>query len=444
MPGKSWHLDRRTFLRGTGVSLALPLLSSMVGADDKAAVDRPRRMCSVFFPYGVSLAPAGHEDRQWNWYPEGGGTDFEFTNTLESLTPLKSDVTVFEGLSHPGGRVMGGHDTGDIFLTGASFVGQNYQNSISIDQVVASQNRNQTRFPSLVLSSDEGIGEPARTFTLSFDRGGRPIPALAKPSQIFARLFGQESSAEEQGRRLKSSKSMLDLMLEYSRSLHRQLGSRDQQKLDEYMTSVREIEQRVARSQSWLDVPKPKVDPDTVDLSASPDGPKEYIETMYDLIYLAFQSDLTRVATYMLGCVSGAVSIANAFPACIGLSGNHHGLAHGAGKKGGREKLGRWDQFLAQQLMRFLSRLKETKEGDGNMLDHTLVFYGSSNSRTHNNTNYPLLLAGGTKLGVQQGQYLKYSAKTPLANLFVTMLDCMGTPVQSFADSDGRLSELIA
>ena len=416
----------------------------MVGANDKAAVDRPRRMCSVFFPYGVSLAPKGHEDRQWNWYPEGGGTEFEFTNTLESLTPLKSDVTVFEGLSHPGGRVMGGHDTGDIFLTGASFVGQNYQNSVSVDQVVAAQNRNQTRFPSLVLSSDEGIGEPARTFTLSFDRDGRPIPALAKPAQIFARLFGQESSAEEQRLRLKSSKSMLDLMLDYSKSLHRQLGSRDQQKLDEYMTSVREIEQRVARSQSWLDVPKPKVDPDTVDLSASPEGPKEYIETMYDLIYLAFQNDSTRVATYMLGCVSGTVSIANAFPACIGLPGNHHGLAHGAGKKGGRENLGRWDQFLAQQLTRFLTRLKDTEEGDGNMLDHTLVFYGSSNSRTHNNTNYPLLLAGGTRLGVRQGQYLKYSAQTPLANLFVTMLDRMGTPRDSFADSTGRLSDIIA
>jgi len=442
VPGKSWHLDRRTFLCGTGVSLALPLLEGMTGAGENATNERPKRMCSVFFPYGVSLAPEGHRDRHWNWFPEGEGRHFQFNRSLEPLTPFKNDVTVFAGLSHPGGRVMGGHDTGDIFLTGASFIGQNYRNSISIDQLAAVRVSNQTRFASMSLSSDEGIGEPARSFTLSFDRDGRPVPALAKPAQIFGRLFGQEASAAEQRRTLRRSQSLLDHVLDYSRSLHRRLGSQDQRKLDEYMTSVREIEQRVVRSQNWLDIPKPKIDPGTVDLSSSPDGPEEYIQAMYDLIYLAFQTDSTRLATYMLGCVSGTVSIANAFPACIGLPGNHHGLAHGAGKTGGREKLGRWDRFLAQQLARFLGRLKETPEGDGNLLDHTLVFYGSSNSRTHNNTNYPLLLAGGTKLGLRQGQSLKYSSDTPLANLFLTMLDCMDVPVESFADSTGRLNEL--
>lgn len=444
MADKSWHLDRRTFLRGTGVSLALPLLESMVRADDKAASDRPKRMCSVYFPFGVALAPDGHPERHWNWFPEGTGTDFTFTNTLESLTPLKQDLTVFAGLSHPSGRTMEGHETGDIFLTAASYTGKNYRNSISLDQVVASSSGNATRFPSLTLSNDEGVGQPTRSFTLSFDADGRPIPALAKPREIFARLFGQEDSADKQRRRLKSSQSMLDLMLDYSRSLNRRLGGQDRRKLDDYMTSVREIEKRVERSQAWLDVPKPKVDPDTVDLSASPDGPREYIEAMYDLIYLAFQNDSTRVATYMLGAVSGAVSIANSFPSCIGLPGNHHQLAHGAGKLGGRERLGRWDQFQAQQLSRFLGRLKDTPEGDGNMLDHTLVLYGSSNSQTHVNTDYPLLLAGGSRIGIRQGQYLHYSEDTPMSNLFVTMLNILDVPLRSFADSTGRLRELHA
>ena len=347
------------------------------------------------------------------------------------------------GISHLNGHKMGGHDTGDIFLTGARFDGSHFGNSISLDQYAALQFGDQTRFPSLVMSSDGGVGEPTRSTTISFSREGRPVPALSSPRQIFDRLFGagDDDTAAERIR-LVNSGSVLDLVLENSRSLKNRLGRHDQQKLAEYLASVREIEQRVERSQRWLDIPKPEVAEDAVNVEVSQDAPREYIQSMYDLMYLAFQTDSTRVATYMIGQVAGATTIANAFPACIGLQGNWHGLAHGAGKKGGYERLGRFDQFLTEQFAYFLNKLATTSEGDGSLLDRTIVFYGSSNSRTHNNRNYPLLLAGGGDLGLKHGQYLRYKDDLPLSNLFVTILDRLDVPVGQFADSTGELSDV--
>jgi len=442
---KSWHLDRRTFLRGTGAALALPWLESMAsGAGEKTPAELPRRMCCVYFPFGVSLPAESSEDADWNWFPQGEGKDFQFRNTLESLEPLRQDVTVLGGMSHPNGRKIGGHDTGDIFLTAAKFQGSRYRNSVSIDQLAAAHIGQDTRFGSLVMSSDGGVGEPTRSTTLSFSAKGRPVPALAKPQQIFDRLFGKEEGAVAAGERakLENAASMLDLVLEHSKSIKRSLGQQDRKKLDEYLASVRAVEQCVERSQRWLSIPKPDVDPTSVALDASPSGPEEYLKAMYDLMFLAFQTDTTRLATYMIGQVAGATTIANAFPACIGLSGNWHGLAHGAGKKGGAEKLGKFDQFLANQLAYFLTRLKETPEADGNLLDRTMVLYGSSNSKTHQNRNYPLVLAGGSKLGLRHGQFLKLGEQMPLSNVFMTMLNRLQVPVESFADSSGECSEL--
>lgn len=441
MTTQSWHIDRRTCLKGAGVSLALPLLNGM--AHSAEATDLPRRFCGVYFPFGVALPNDNSPMREWGWFPKGEGREYELTNPLQPLADLRDDMTVLGGLSHPNGRRMGGHDTGDIFLTGASFKGTQYQNSISLDQFVAKQIGRQTRFPSLVMSSDGGVGEPTRSTTLSFTQKGRPIPALASPRQIFDRLFGEDDSAESERRKLENSASMLDLVLEHSRSLKQRLGQQDRVKLDDYLASVRQVEQQVKRSQRWLDIPKPEVDPSSLALDSDPKAPKEYLRTMYDLIFLAFQTDSTRVATYMLGQVAGATTIANAFPACIGLQGNWHGLAHGAGKEKGAESLGRFDQFLAEHLAHFLQRLKATPEGDGTMLDRTIVLYGSSNSRTHQNRNYPLVLAGGGQLGLSHGQYLRFGEQTPLANLFVTMLDRMNVRVESFADSSGEMSELL-
>lgn len=444
---KSWHLDRRTFLTGTGVALSLPYLECMAsGSPNKPAAELPRRLCCVYFPFGVSLPPEGREDSDWNWFPKGEGREFQFRNPLRSLEPLRKDVTILGGMSHPQGRKMGGHDTGDIFLTAAPFQGTQYQNSVSIDQFAAGHIGQKTRFRSLVLSSDGGVGEPTRSTTLSFSEKGRPVPALSKPQQIFDRLFGKDdgTAAKSQRTKLENTASLLDLVLEHSRSVQRRLGKQDRQKLEEYLASVRDVEQRVERSQEWLSIPKPDVDPKSVALESSPKAPEDYLKAMYDLMFLAFQTDTTRLATYMIGQVAGATTIANAFPACLGLSGNWHGLAHGAGKKGGAEKLGRFDQFLADQLAYFLTRLKDTSEGDGDLLDRTMVLYGSSNSKTHQNRNYPLVLAGGSKLGLQHGQYLKLGETKPLSNVFVTLLDRLNVPLKSFADSTGECSELTA
>lgn len=438
---KSWHLNRRTFIRGSGVALALPWLDCMSVAHD--AADVPARLASVYFPFGVSLPSDKSEYADWNWFPKQENDTFHFRNSLKSLEPLREHVTVLGGLSHPAGRKMGGHDTGDIFLTGATFRGTTYRNSISLDQYIASQIGEQTRFGSLVLSSDGGVGEPTRSTTLSFTAQGRPIPAISSPRQIFERLFGDgDASSKTQRRLLENTGSMLDQVLENSRSMKTRLGKLDQRKLDEYLSSVRDIEQRVNRSQAWLDVPKPEVAESAANLNADQSSPVEYMQAMYDLIFLAFQTDSTRLATYMLGQVAGATTIANTFPACLGLPGNWHGLAHGAGKNDGAKNLGRFDQLLAEQLTRFMIRLNDTPEADGTMLDNTLVFYGSSNSKTHNNNNYPLVLAGGRNLGFKHNQFLNLDAKTPLSNVFVTILQQMSIAHDGFADSAGELSAL--
>ncbi len=445
MSKSSWQIDRRTCLRGAGVALALPLLEGMLHAGEKRA-KLPRRLCCVFFPFGVAMPKDNTPEREWGWFPMGEGRGYQLTNPLKPLEKLREQFTVFSGLSHPNGRKLGGHDTGDTFLTGSDLAGSQFTNSVSIDQYAAATLGQHTRFPSLTLSSDGGVGEPTRSTTLSFSRDGRPIPALASPKQIFQKLFGKTEgeAAKASRQRLETSASMLDLVLEHSKSLKLKLSRRDQQKLDDYLASLRAVEQRVERSQRWLDIPKPDIDPSAIDVAVDQKAPKEYLRAMYDLMFLALQTDTTRLATYMIGQVAGATTIANAFPACIGLSGNWHGLAHGAGKAGGQERLGKFDQFLAEQLGHFLTRLADTDEGDGSLLDRTLVLYGSSNSRTHQNRNYPLLLAGGGKLGLRHGQYMQFEETTPLANLFVTMLDRLGVPVESFADSTGEMSEVLA
>jgi hypothetical protein len=406
----------------------------------------PRRLCAVYWPFGVVAAP-NQEDQKWGWFPNGSGKDFQFTEVLKSMEPLRDQLTVIGGISHPNGWSMGGHDTGDIFLTGANLKSGSFVNTISLDQLVAESVGSATRFGSLTLSSDGGVGEPTRSMTLSFSKEGRPIPAISSPRQIYNRLFGeeQEANAQRQRRRIQNTTTILDRVLEHSKSLNRNLGKQDQRKLDEYLSSVDAVERRIDRAESWLEIPKPKVAAESVDLDATQEGPKAYIKAMYDLMSLAFRTDSTRVATYMLGQVAGATTIANAFPACLGLPGNWHGLAHGAGKKGGAENLGRFDQFLAENHARFLQSLADSQEGDGSVLDRTLVLYGSSNSRTHNNHNYPLLLAGGRSLGLRHGRYLRYDEKqTRFSNLFLTMLHRLGVNADHFADSTGEFTDILS
>ena len=424
--------------------MALPFMEAMAGAGKPAA--RPKRFCAVYFPYGIVQRDPSSDAAEWNWFPEGQGRDFRFGKSLQSLEPLRDNLTVLGGLSHPKGRKMGGHDTADTWLTAAELKEGHLDNTISLDQTLAARFGEQTRYSSLALSTDGGAGEPTRASTLSFSRTGQPIPAENQPRLIFERLFGvNANSLATQRRQLENSGSMLDLVLDQSHALRKRLGQADQRKLDEYLGSVRQIEQRVERSERWLDVPKPSVDVAGLHLEADDTTPRELIQTMYDLIYLAFQTDSTRIVTYQLGNMNGATSIAGKFPQLLGMADNMHSLAHNARKNDeGAAPLGRWQQFLTEQLAYFLKRLRDTPEGDGTLLDRSVVFHGSSNSQTHVNEDYPLLLAGGRELGFDHGRYMRFGAETPLSNLFVTLLERCDAHQESFADSLGELTDVLA
>ena len=442
MSPKSWNIPRRTFLRGCGVSLGLPLLDCM--GSENAASKRPKRFCGIYFPYGIVNQKPGSDFSNWNWFPDAPGSDYQLTETLSPLEAVRDRMSILGGLSHPNGRSMGGHDTSDIWLTGAQLKGSLLKNSTSIDQFMAARHGHETRFASLVISSDGGVGEPTRSSTLSFGNNGQPIPALNKPRLLFDSLFGVGSDSEAaQRRELNNSRHMLDRLLENARSMRRQLGKQDQRKFDEYLQSVREIEARVQRSEAWLEIPKPEVDAGGLHLDADDTTPRELIQTMYDLIFLAFQTDSARYATYQIGNMNGATSIAGKFPQLLGLGGNMHSLAHGANKGQGGEKKGKWDQFLAEQLCYFIQRLDSAPEGDASLLSNTILLYGSSNSNTHRNDNYPLIVAGGDQLGLRHGGYHRFERDVPMSNLLRTIMNRVDVPVQNFVDSTGEIAELV-
>jgi hypothetical protein len=440
---KSWHLKRRTFLRAAGVSVALPLLESMSVAAE-AKKDAPARLCYVFFPFGVPMPPESHADRQKHgWFPVGEGRDFQFTGTHESLTPLRDQLTYFGGLSHPLGRRVPGHKAGDVYLTGADISGSAYRQSVSVDQIAAMEVGEQTRLSSLVLSTSGGVNRPYRSYTLSYDRDGRPVPAEHKPQEIFRRLFGAESTDSLKKRRNQflNHASILDAIGEEARDLNRRLGSHDRQKMEEYLASVRDVEKRVQRADQWLKIPKPKVDPAGVNLDVGPDGPKDFIRSMYDLITLAFQADTTRVSTYQTASEEGN-SIATNFPHAAGIQKSAHAVSH---QRTDYEQWSTYSKFLVDQHAYFLERLKSIQEGEGSLLDNTMVLYGCCTSQTHVSRNYPLVLAGGGNLGINHGRYLKFDEnKVPMSNLFVTMLDKMNVPVERFKDSNSDLSDLLS
>ena len=432
MAEKSWHLKRRSFLKGAaGVALSLPFLDCMAkDVKAKHAGKAPRRFASIYLPYGVCM-----QKNEWGWYPSDTGKNYTFTQPLMPLKPLKDDMTVISGMSHKSGWTMGGHDTADIFLTAGFIKGNKINNSISIDQVYAHAVGTQTRFRSLVISTVAGVGKVGRTFTLSYNRMGAPIPAQNHPKLIFDRLFGKVTVAEKSN--LYNSSSMLDTVLEHARSTRHRLGKSDLAKFDEYLSTVRDTEKQIQRSQQWLDKPKAKIDENAVDLTINEKNPREFYRLLYDLIFLSFQTDSTRAATCLLGPM--ITSAMETVPKILGISTRtHHDLAH----KDTIEH-GKYNQFHSNELAYFLNRLKSTQEGETSLLDNTIVLYGSSNSKTHNNRNYPLVLAGGKEMGLRHGQHLKMPGNTPLTNLFVTTLNRLNVPAKSFMDSTGELTEIL-
>ncbi|MFT5527311.1 MAG: hypothetical protein ACI9G1_005557 [Pirellulaceae bacterium] len=442
-PKKSWHIARREFLRGTGgIALGLPLFNAMSWAGEATAVATlPKRVACFFFPNGVSLPPASDSaSEDWHWFPKGAGKDFVLNKSTASFEKHRSDITFLAGLSHPNGRHMAGHGVSDIYLTAGPVDPNAYSNTISMDQIVADKIGEDTRLKSLALSCGGGVGTAGRTHTLSFTKNGQPIPAEDNIRRCFNLMFSSDgSNLKEAKKALLLKKSMLDRVLEDSKSLKRRLNAEDQRKLDEYLTSMRNYEKRIERMERWLNTPKALVDGDSVNLDATANTMEDYVRATYDLLFHAFQTDTTRVATHMLG-IEGGGSKTDNFPEALGLK-PHHALSHRKGSS--FEDWGVWDQFMNQNFAYFLDRLKGAQEGEGSVLDRTIIMYGCSTSTTHLAKNYPLILAGGSKLGIKHGQFRKFDEnKARLADLFVSMINALDVPTEKFGDSTGDLGEI--
>lgn len=460
-------LDRRRFLRGAGVALALPWFESFKGLANTAKQPTSRKRLACFYqPDGVPMPriddPA-HQD--WSWFPHGKGKDFRFTKCLDPLEPLRKDLTIFSGLSHPAARTIHGHSNADQFLTGAPTGGAgDYANTISLDQLFAAQVGEHTRHASLVLSTDGGTGSPRGAQTMSFNRYGRHIPAEHKPKRIFDMLFVKSSG--NAARRLALSKSALDDLMIDARSLKQTLSKHDQETLEDYLQSVRDTEINIEKAKRWMNIPLPQVNVDHLKLDITPEDPRIYLQTMYELIYLAFKTDSTRVATYQLGRENG-VGISDYLARAVGFKLTHQ-LSHGTKAPGGWENFGTYCRFISEEFGRFATKLKSTPEpgGEGNMLDNTLLLYGSASSAFHLSRNYPLVLLGGKNMGFKHGQYLKYGQgnddnqadagistdagwrgdmdyeELPLSNLYLTMLHKLGVETEAFGGSTKTLAEV--
>lgn len=458
------RLNRRNFLRGAGVALALPWFETFA-ADAPKTPGTPKRFFSVYHPDGVGLplkTDPAYED--WSWFPRGTEKDFKLSKVLDVLEPLRSDITIYSGLSHPAARSVHGHSNADQYLTGAPTMGDGpYKNSVSVDQVYAAQVGDLTRHASLVMSTNGGTGAPRGAVTSSFNHQGRPIPALSKPRQIFETLFVAQQDARE---KLARSKSSLDLLLEHTRALERQVSVHDRQTLAQYLDAVRDTEVKIAKAEKWLLTPTPTIDQSKLKLDVDPNDARLYLQAIYELTYLAFLSDSTRVATYMMGRENGD-GIHDRLSSAVGLP-NAHGLTHEVKKPDGWKNLGTYNRFQAEEFGRFVKKLKDTREpnGNGTILDNTFAMHGSASSSFHLSRNYPIISAGGKNLGFTNGRYLKFGKgnednqagagidtdsgwqskvaveEEPLAHLFVTILQRLGVATEEFAGYKGGLARV--
>ena len=457
----SWHLNRRHMLKGAGVAMALPYLNAMesvAGAASGESGKVPKRFIATYISYGVYQPDGQHgiprkgkdgkyEHHAWSWWPQGElGEIKSFNKSAEPFKELKGNVTYLRGLDHKGGYKLGGHSSGDVFLTGADMAEIETTNNISIDQLMAKHYGHLTRHNSLVMGTEGGTGSYLKTKTMSHRGPGKAIPSLHKPQEIFNRLFNPygDKGVEQVRAGLKRDASVLDLIMEDSKSLHNRLGKQDQRKMDEYLESVREIEKRVERTSLWTHTKLPKVDTKGLNLEVNHKAhPAEYIRVLYDLAYLAFVTDQTRIATYMTESENSSTSpLWNYANYVLGYKGATHDIAH----KRPKVISGQWDRWRNENHAYFLKRLADTKEGDDTMLDNTIVLYGSAHPHaSHSGHNYPLQIAGGKNMGFKHGYQHEFVGedKVPMANLFVTMLQAMDIPQEKFADSTGNLNQLL-
>jgi len=417
-------IPRRTFIRSAGISLALPWLDAFgVDTKPKRVGKRPRRMVCICAPLGL------HPD---NFIPKETGKGYAPSPYLEILKQHRDQFTVISGLEHAGMSSSFGHQASASFLTGVPGAGRpGFRNAISLDQAAAEHLGSLTRFPSLALSG-EGSGG------LSWTRTGALIPADNSPSKVFAQLFleGRANDVQEQLRRLEDGRSILDDVRAQAKSLRTGLGGEDRDKLDEYLTSVRELEQRMVNDESWAKKPKPKVDVEPPKDISNPTDLIGRTRLLFDLTHLALQTDSTRLITIMLAGSTGA-------PPIEGVNLGHHDLSHHGKDPDKLEQLKIVEVETMKTVRDLLTKLQQSKEDSDSLLDRTTVFLGSNlgDGSSHSTKNLPVLLAGG---GFNHGQHLPFDPQDPppLCNLYVSMLQRLGIETDNFGTSTGTLTGL--
>jgi hypothetical protein len=436
-------IDRRAFLQGMGgVALALPALDAM-GAE--VTEQAPRRFCALYTANGMSLPRAENALDEWSWFPtaERDG-EFVFGKSTEPLSPFRQQLSFMGGLYHPSGPKSDPHTCSDMWLTGAPLYNPQraVYNSVGLDQIVALHTKQYCRQPSLVLSIDAGTGFLSRTGTIAYSLKGRPIPAENSPRRVFDRLFrADRASLQSQRDHLQRRIKLVDAVAESARSLDQQLGTSDRERMDQYLTSLNEVESRLIASERWIDIPLKEQDYSHLHLDATSEGePAEYYSTMFDLIALAFDADITRSVAFMLNREDG-MGISDTFPFKLGLTKTHHKLSH-ATDKDGQLQFAKYDRFLSTQLAHFFGRLNSYQDRNGSVLDNTIVLFGSGASTTHTPRNLPTLIAGGANMGLKHGTYWR-NGETRMSNMYVSILQSLGVEQESFADSTGTLSESI-
>jgi hypothetical protein len=437
------QLDRRAVLKGlAGITLALPVLEAM---GKEVAEQTPRRFCALYTANGMSLPNKKHALDEWSWFPTKEGKDFDFGKSTEPLRAFREQLSFLGGLQHPNGLKADPHMCSDMWLTGAPLHNPKpgMFNSVALDQVVAQHTKQHCRQPSLVLSIDAGVGFLSRTGTISYNLDGKPIPAENNPRRAFDRLFrGDRASLVQQREELKRRIRLVDAVLESARKLNQQLGQSDREKMDQYLTSLNEMESRLTAAEKWVDVPLKTQDYSHLDLdvTSEADKPGDYYRNMFDLIALAFDADITRSVSFMLNREDG-MGISDTFPLKLGLGRTHHNLSHAEDKEG-QLAFAQYDLFLSEQVAHFLRRLQQYQDLGGSVLDNTIVLFGSGASTTHNPTNLPTLIAGGANMGLRHGVHAR-SPNTPMSNVYLSILRSLKIDAPSFADSTGVMHDSI-
>jgi len=444
---KANQIPRRTFLRGLGTAIALPTLEAMLPSRALAAgnIKFPTRMAFIYIPNGVI---------QKKWNVSGEGSKYKFSHILEPLTKHREDLLIFSGLAHDKARANG-DGAGDHARANATFLtgcqarktsGANIRLGVSVDQVAAQKLGGETRLASLELSSD-GVRVSGRCdsgyscayqFNLSWKNDSTPMPPESNPKAVFDRLFTRGSKKEideNKLRRERSRKSILDFAMEDAKRLEKKLGWTDRQKLEEYLESIRELEKRI----ETMGASNPNLPPGYSAPVGRPGKFGDHVRMMGDMMTLAFQTDSTRIASFLLAHDGDNRSYPH-----LGVKDGHHSLSHHRDTPSKVAALTKINRYHASLFAHLVDRMKAVKEGDGTLLDHSMIVYGGAigdgNRHTHN--NLPVVVAGNGNGAIRTGRHVRYSTNTPMANLFLSMLEIFGAPTERLGDSTGSLKGL--